>query len=166
MVYEEAWAGGMGEACGRFGVTPMERNSIADGLEFRMANLGPAQSLSVSLSWPKGFLAPPALGPLAHDGGLLIAPALLLLFYLIVWLSLGREPQRGAIAIQYRPPEGLSPAAMRYIRTTGCDGRTLAATIAQLAARGCMAIEPQNGNYKRTRLIAPDGKNDPKDSQR
>ena len=165
VVAAEAYAGGRGATPGRFGGTPIERNSIADGLEFRMANLGPAQSLSVSLSWPKGFLAPPALGPLAHDGGLLIAPALLLLFYLIVWLSLGREPQRGAIAIQYRPPEGLSPAAMRYIRTTGCDGRTLAATIAQLAARGCMAIEPQNGNYKLTRLIAPDGKNDPKDLQ-
>jgi len=82
-----------------------------------------------------------------------------------VWLALGREPQRGAIAIQYQPPQGLSPAAMRYIRTTGCDGRTLAATIAQLAARGCIGIEPQDGKYKLTRLSAPDGKNDPKDLQ-
>src|SRR5438309_2287126 len=165
VVAAEAYAGGRGATPGRFGGTQIERNRIADGLEFRMANLGPAQSLSVSLSWPKAFLTPPALGPLAHDGGLLIAPALLLLFYLIVWLALGREPQRGAIAIQYRPPEGLSPAAMRYIRTTGCDGRTLAATIAQLAARGCIGIELQDGKYKLTRLSAPDGKNDPKDLQ-
>jgi len=165
VVAAEAYAGGRGATPGRFGGTQIERNRIADGLEFRMANLGPAQSLSVSLSWPKAFLTPPALGPLAHDGGLLIAPALLLLFYLIVWLALGREPQRGAIAIQYQPPQGLSPAAMRYIRTTGCDGRTLAATIAQLAARGCIGIELQDGKYKLTRLSAPDGKNDPKDLQ-
>jgi len=80
-----------------------------------------------------------------------------------VWLALGRQPQRGTIAIQYQPPQGLSPAAMRYIRTTGCDGRTLAATVAQLAARGCLGIEPQTGNqagkYKVTRLSGIDPKN-------
>ena len=155
-----AYAGGRGanlETVGRVGKR-VEPSAIADGFEFRMANLPWAGSLSVSLTWPKGFLTPPALGPLAHDGGLLIAPALLLLYYIIVWLALGRQPQRGAIAIQYQPPQGLSPAAMRYIRTTGCDGRTLAATIAQLAARGCIEIEPQNGKYKLTQLKSVDPK--------
>jgi len=162
VVTAEAYAGGRDANPGRFGGTQLQGSAIADGLEFRMANLGAAQSLSVSLSWPKAFLMPPALGPLAHDAGLLIAPALLLLYYFIVWLVLGREPERGVIAIQYQPPQGLSPATVRYIRTTGCDGRTLAATIAQLAARGCMGIEPltgnQSGKYKVTRLSAVDPK--------
>jgi hypothetical protein len=161
VVTTEAYAGGRGaslENLGRFGGKQVESSAIADGFEFRMANLPWAGSLSVSLTWPKGFLMPPALGPLAHDGGLLIAPALLLLYYVVVWLALGRQPQGGAIAIQYQPPQGLSPAAMRYIRTTGCDGRTLAATIAQLAARGCIEIEPQNGKYKLTQLKSVDPK--------
>jgi hypothetical protein len=160
VVTVEAYAGGRGAGAtpGPFGGKPLEHSAIADGFEFRTANLRTAQSLSVSLTWPKGFLAPPALGPLAHDSGLLIAPALLLLYYVIVWLALGRQPQRGAIAIQYQPPQGLSPAAMRYIRTTGCDGRTLAATIAQLAARGCIEIEPQDGKYKLTQLKSVDPK--------
>jgi Predicted membrane protein (DUF2207) len=156
-----AYAGGRGAnlgTAGHFAGKPVERRAIADGFEFRMSNLDRAQSVSVSLDWPKGFLMPPALGPLAHDGWLLIAPALLILYYVIVWLALGRQPQRGTIAIQYQPPQGLSPAAIRYIRTTGCDGRTLAATIAQLAARGCVGIEPlagsQSGKYKVTRLTA------------
>jgi predicted membrane protein DUF2207 len=155
-----AYAGGRGanlETVGRVG-KQVEPSAIADGFEFRMANLPWAGSLSVSLTWPKGFLTPPALGPLAHDGGLLIAPALLLLYYVVVWFALGRQPQGGAIAIQYQPPQGLSPAAMRYIRTTGCDGRTLAATIAQLAARGCIEIEPQNGKYAVTQLKSVDPK--------
>ena len=159
IVTAQAYAGGRGANLanlGRFGGKPVEHSAIADGFEFRMTNLGIAQSLSVSLDWPKGFIMPPTLGPLAHDGWLLIAPALLLLYYLVVWLTLGRQPQRGTIAIQYQPPQGLSPAAIRYIRTTGCDGRTLAATIAQLAARGCIGIEPltgsQSGKYKVTRL--------------
>ncbi len=160
VVTVEAYAGGRGanlETVGRLG-KQVEPSAIADGFEFRTANLPWAGSLSVSLTWPKGSLAPPALGPLAHDGGLLIAPVLLLLYYVVVWLALGRQPQHGAIAIQYQPPQGLSPAAMRYIRTTGCDGRTLAATIAQLATRGCMEIEPQNGNYKLTQLKSVDPK--------
>jgi hypothetical protein len=161
VVTAEAYAGGRGaslENLGRFGGKQVEPSAIADGFEFRMANLPWAGSLSASLTWPKGFLTPPALGPLAHDGGLLIAPALLLLYYVVVWLALGRQPQRGTIAIQYQPPQGLSPAAMRYIRTTGCDGRTLAATLAQLAARGCLAVEPQNGKYTVTRLNSVDPK--------
>ena len=160
VVTVEAYAGGRGanlETVGRVG-KQVEPIAIADGFEFRVANLPWAGSLSVSLTWPKGFLTPPALGPLAHDGGLLIAPALLLLYYVVVWFALGRQPQGGAIAIQYQPPQGLSPAAMRFIRTTGCDGRTLAATIAQLAARGCIEIEPQNGKYKLTRLESVDPK--------
>ena len=160
VVTVEAYAGGRGanlETVGRVG-KQVEPSAIADGFEFRTANLPWAGSLSVSLTWPKGFLTPPALGPLAHDGGLLIAPALLLLYYVVVWLALGRQPQGGAIAIQYQPPQGLSPAAMRYIRTTGCDGRTLAATIAQLAARGCIEVEPQNGKYTVTQLKSVDPK--------
>jgi hypothetical protein len=160
VVAADAYAGGRGATPGpgRFSGIQVESSALADGFEFRMANLGVAQSLSVSLNWPRGFLIPPALGPLAHDAHLLIAPALLLLYYIIVWLALGREPKGGAIAIQYQPPQGLSPAAMRYIRTTGCDGRTLAATIAQLAARGCLAVEPQNGNYTVTQLKSVDPK--------
>jgi Predicted membrane protein (DUF2207) len=156
IVTAKAYTGGRGASAARGAVAQPERSAIADGLEFRAANLGPAQSLSVALTWPKGFLAPPALGPLAHDGELLVAPVLLLVYYVVVWLALGREPQRGAVAIQYQPPQGLSPAAMRYIRTTGCDGRTLAAAIAHLAARGLITITPQEGKYKLTRLAAPD----------
>ena len=158
IVTANAYTGGRGATTARAGAAQPQRGAIADGLEFRAANLGPAQSLSVALTWPKCLLAPTALGPLAHDGELLVAPVLLLLYYVVVWLALGRQPQRGAVAIQYQPPQGLSPAAMRYIRTTGCDGRTLAATIAQLAARGCLAIEPQNQKYKLTRLSGIDAK--------
>ena len=160
VVTANIYAGGRGAT----GAVPngLTRTPLADGFEFRVANLGTAQSPTVWLTWPRGFLMPPALGPLAHDAGYLLAPALLLLYYLVVWLSLGRQPERGAIAIQYQPPQGLSPAAMRYVRTTGCDGRTLAATIAQLAARGCLAIEPPGeghaGKYKLTRLGVADAK--------
>jgi hypothetical protein len=158
VVTADVFVGGRGSTGPPPAEKQFQRRALGDGLEFRMANLGKAQSPSVWLTWPKGFVMPPALGPLAHDSGLLIAPALLLLYYLIVWLALGRSPQRGTVAIQYQPPQGLSPAAVRYVQTTGCDGRSLAATIAQLAARGCIGIEPQGSKYKVTRLDGPDPK--------
>lgn len=158
VVTADVFVGGRGATGAPPADKQLQKRALGDGLELRMANLGPAQSPSVWLTWPKGFLMPPVLGPLAHDSWLLIAPALLLLYYVIVWLALGRSPQRGTVAIQYQPPQGLSPAAVRYIRTTGCDGRSLAATIAQLAARGCIGIEPQGAKYKVTRLDGPDPK--------
>ena len=158
VVAADAYAGHRGATPERGAVTALERSALPDGFEFRVANRpATTQSPSVWFTWPKGFLAPPALGPLSHDATLLIAPALLLLDHLVVWLALGREPQRGVIATQYQAPQGLSPAAVRYIRTTGVDGRTFAATLAQLAARGCIAIEPQaDGKYRLTRLSAAD----------
>jgi hypothetical protein len=161
VVTADAFVGGRGATATRPGAPAapqLQRATLADGFEFRAANLGSAQSTSIWLTWPKGFLMAPVLGPLAHDSFLLIAPTLLLLYYIIVWLRLGRSPQRGTVAIQYQPPQGLSPAAVRYIRTTGCDGRSLAATMAQLAARGCIGIEPQGSKYKLTRLDGTDPK--------
>ncbi len=152
VVTPAAYSGWRGATPGHRGAAAVAAKPIADGFEFSAANLGSTESLSASLTWPKGFLMPPALGPLSHDGYLLIAPSLLLLYYLVVWLALPRQPHPGAVAIQYKPPEGLSPGAMRYIRTTGCDGRTLAATLAQLGARGLIAIEPQDSKYKLTSL--------------
>jgi len=64
-------------------------------------------------------------------------------------------PERiGSVPVRYEPPAGLSPAAVRYVRTSGSDGRTLAAVIAQLAARECLQIELENGEYKLTQLKA------------
>jgi len=146
----DAYAGGRGVS----NPTERMRGESPGAVSHRATNLGPAQSLSVVVRWPKGFVTPPRMGAFARDRWWLAAPAVLALYYVIVWLSLGREPARGSVAARYEPPEGLSPAAVRYVRTTGSDGRTLAAVIAQLAGRGCLKVETQNGNYSLTPLKA------------
>lgn len=81
----------------------------------------------------------------------------MLLYYLVVWIALGRNPALGSIVTRYSPPDDLSPAAARYITTGGSDFRTLAAVIAQLAARNCLTVDPLgNGKYKLTQLKAED----------
>lgn len=74
-------------------------------------------------------------------------PALLLVFYVICWLAVGRDPKIGVVAPRYEPPAGISPGVARYILTGGSDGTTLAAVLAGLAAKGVVAIQPQAGSY-------------------
>jgi Predicted membrane protein (DUF2207) len=85
---------------------------------------------------------------------LLAAPCMLFVYYLIAWLWIGPEPKPGTVVTRYDPPENLSAAAVRYVVTTGSDGRSFATVIAALAARGCLRVEPQNGNYKLSRLMS------------
>ena len=90
-----------------------------------------------------------------HDSWMFLAPAAVLFYYLAVNLSLGRNPALGSVVTRYSPPEGLSPAAVRYIITRGSDFRTLAAVIAQLAARKCIHVQPLGGSgYKLSQLMA------------
>ena len=67
---------------------------------------------------------------------------------------IGPEPKRGVVVSRYEPPEGLSPAATRFIATGTTDGRSFAAVIAQLAVRRCLRVEPDNGKYKLSRLMS------------
>ena len=154
-IQPDAYVGGRGVSNPRKPGTELTREEESpDTTGYRATNLGPAQSLSVVVNWPKGFVTPPKMGVFARDRWLLAAPAVFFLYYLIVWMKLGPEPALGSVPVRYAPPEGLSPAAVRYIRTTGTDARTMASVIAQLAARRCMEIESQNGNYKLTQLKA------------
>jgi len=121
---------------------------------YRATRVGPRQSLSLVITWPAGFIHQPKLHILGHDQWLFAGPALLFFFYLIAWFAIGPEPKPGTVVTSYEPPGGLSPAAMRYLINGVSDGRSFAAVIAELACRGCLRVEPQNGKYKLSRLMS------------
>jgi hypothetical protein len=85
---------------------------------------------------------------------LFAAPGTLFLYYLVAWVSIGREPEPGPLVTRYAPPDGFSAAAIRFLTTTGSDGRSFAAVIAQLAVSGCVRVEPEDGKYKISRLLS------------
>jgi predicted membrane protein DUF2207 len=151
-IQPEVYVGGRGVSNPRKPETELTREESPDAVSYRATNFGPSQSMSLALNWPKGFVTPPKMGVFARHRWLLAAPIVLFLYYLIVWMRLGPEPALGSVPVRYEPPEELSPAAVRYIRTTGSDARTLAAVIAQLTARGCLGIDLQDGKYKLTQL--------------
>lgn len=134
--------------------------------------LAPGQGLSILLAWPKGYVTPPTFSQEAeyflHDNqdALLLGAGLLmlLLYYLIAWAEVGRDPHPGIIMPLYEPPATLSPAGMRYLARMGFDNKTFAAAILDMAARGYLKIKEQAGSYTLTRqdkderVLTPDEK--------
>jgi hypothetical protein len=146
--------GGRGVSSPRRAEAELDRVSEPGSVTYRATHIGPRQSLSLAVVWPSGYLHAPRFNFLGPEPWLLAAPCLLFLYYLIAWLRIGPEPKPGALVTQYEPPQGLSAAAVRYVVTTGSDGRSFAAVIAELAARECLRAEPKNEKYKLSRMMS------------
>ena len=119
--------------------------------------LPPQQGLTIVVTWPKGIVAPPGElafvqyflrdnKPLAYG---LIGLLCLLGYYFVVWRRVGQDPPRGVLVPQYRPPEGESPASMRYLELMGYDNRCFVSAILSLAVKGYLSIEQEGGGLLR-----------------
>jgi uncharacterized membrane protein YgcG len=117
--------------------------------------LAPEEGLTVSVTWPKGFVAtdanPENFATLAQDNFWLLAGAGLLavvfFYYFAVWVVMGRDPPRGTIIAQYAPPDGFTPSAVRFVNGLGkFDDRSFGAAVLQLAVAGALSIE-KNGVF-------------------
>ena len=114
-----------------------------------------AHGLTIVVGWPKGLVEEPGmlqrLGWLLSDNtNLLIALlglALLLVYYIPVWKKHGRDPEEGVIVARYQPPEGFSPASLRYIRQMYYDDKVMTAAIVNLAVKGYLQIENKGGTH-------------------
>ncbi|MDZ4349133.1 MAG: DUF2207 domain-containing protein [Xanthomonadaceae bacterium] len=129
--------------------------------------LAAREGLTLVVGFPKGLVAAPTSGERAasflHDNrGVLIALiglALLLAFYVLRWRRYGVDPQPGAIFARYQPPEGHSPAGIRYLRKMAYDERCFAADVVDMAVRGYLTIErlDQDGSERWLLRRRPDG---------
>jgi hypothetical protein len=124
--------------------------------------LPPNSGLTILLSWPKGYVTAPTvperLQYLFRDNqdALWIGVALLVLlvYYLLVWSAVGRDPDRGVIMPRYEPPANLSPAAIRYLVRMGYDNKTFTAAVLDMAVRGFLTIKEDFGSYTLNRTKA------------
>jgi Predicted membrane protein (DUF2207) len=87
------------------------------------------------------------------DFKLLLLPSLLLGYYFAVWLLIGRRPKAGVIVPIYAPPDGMSPAEMRYLLRRGSDRKSVAAVLVHLDYRKVIRLEPESGGYRITLLV-------------
>ena len=110
--------------------------------------LPPHNGLTVAASWPKGIVTPPSdaqrSGSWVQDNSPLVASALGLLlvigYYFYAWRRAGRDPSRGTVVPLFAPPDGMSAAAVRYVRQMSFDDRTFTAAILDLAVHGRLKL--------------------------
>ena len=115
------------------------------------ATLAPGAGLTVVVGWPKGYVNEPAgqqrLGFWVRDNPVTVVgwPGTLLVFlyFLFAWHRVGRDPSGGTIIPRFEPPEGLSPAAARYILKMGFDSRAFSCALISMAVKQRISISEQ-----------------------
>ncbi|RUM39457.1 MAG: hypothetical protein DSY70_05740, partial [Desulfobulbus sp.] len=118
-------------------------------------SLPPHSGFSVVVAWPKGVIEPP--GSMRrfswvfrdHLFDILSVAGLLLLvgYYYISWLKVGRDPQAGTIIPRFTPPENLSPAAARYLLKMSYDNKAFAALLVNMAVKRVIDIKQHDSKY-------------------
>ncbi|MDX1735260.1 MAG: DUF2207 domain-containing protein [Halioglobus sp.] len=115
--------------------------------------LAAGEGLTLVLSWPKGIVDEPGaiarlLHLLWHNVGLLLGLAALLgsaVYLGIVWHRFGRDPDEGVVFPHYEPPQGYSPASLRFIHRMGYDNKVFTAAVISLAVKGYIEIDCESG---------------------
>lgn len=73
----------------------------------------------------------------------------LLGYYLLAWALVGRDPRKASSVPMFEPPEGYSPAALRYLwaSPTGFDAGCFTALMVGLAEKGVLRIERKGSTF-------------------
>jgi uncharacterized membrane protein YgcG len=144
------------------------RNFIVDNDEFGNIHfvtnrtLKPGEGLTIAVSWPKGYIPEPTLsdrvGYAFSDNpgakSALIGVMVLLAYFLIAWIKVGRDPASGAIIPLFNPPKGFTPAAVRFVTRMDFDHKAFAAAIVNMAIKGYLIIDEDEGDYRLSRTDA------------
>lgn len=121
-------------------------------------SLGVGEGLTFVVGWQKGFLTPPssqtkAMHFISDNKEIIISSfgfCLILIYYLLSWVKVGKDPEKDSIFPIYEPPQGYSPASMRYIYRMGYDDKSFAAALINMAVKGAVILKPKgvkNGGY-------------------
>jgi uncharacterized membrane protein YgcG len=118
--------------------------------------LQPYEGFTIVLSFPKELIPAPTFAQrfawlLQDNRGILIGliGLLLLLVYCVrEWSRVGRDPRKGTIIARYEPPEGQTPASLRFLMRMGYDMRCFSSDVLALAVAGCLRIVQDKGFFK------------------
>jgi uncharacterized membrane protein YgcG len=107
------------------------------------------EGITIAVGWPKGFVKEPSdvqkfIWLLSDNLNFLVILAgfvAMLSYYIPVWRRYGRDPDPGVVFTRYEPPEGFSPASLRYIDNMAYDNEVMTAAIVSLAVKGYLRID-------------------------
>ena len=123
-------------------------------------SLGVREGLTISVAWPKGFVDEPGglqkvTWLLTDNVNLLVALAGLMamfIYYIPVWRDYGKDPEPGVMFTRYEPPQGFSPASLRYIEQMHYDDTSLTAAVVSLAVKGYLRIIEDDDEHSLLRV--------------
>jgi hypothetical protein len=129
--------------------------------------LDPHEGLTIVVGWPKGFVEEPGRAQrvawlLKDNLNLITALAgylVVLAYFVPVWRKFGRDPEVGVIVTRYEPPEGFSPASLRYVQQMYYDSKVMTSAVLSLAVKGYLRIE--RVKKKHTLIMTDPGENPP-----
>jgi uncharacterized membrane protein YgcG len=133
---------------GAYGSTARDAVVKTDGVSVRVTmpqRLEFHEGLTAVVGWNKGVVTPPTqadrtLGFLGNNWPLWI-PLLTFLAMFLLWRRSGRDPRRLPVAVQYEPPDSITPAEAGTLLDESADMRDVTATLTDLAVRGYLRIE-------------------------
>ncbi len=119
-----------------------------------------ANGLTVAAAWQKGVVLQPTsmqtFGAMLKDDPALLFTGIggggIVLFYLVAWWLIGRDPPRGTIIPLFAPPAGMSAPAVRFVHRMGFDNRGFAAAIVDLGVNGHLKLVDAGGSQELRRL--------------
>jgi hypothetical protein len=133
---------------GVYGSTSHDAAVRVDGAVVHIAmpqGLGYHEGVTAVIGWDKGVVIAPGLASTTfatlRSNWPLFLPILVFLFAFMSWWRRGRDPRRQPIAVQYDPPQGMTPAEAGTLIDNSADMRDITATLVDLAVRGYLRIE-------------------------
>ena len=109
------------------------------------------EGLTVVVGWDKGAVRAPTAGDrvmlFLESNWPLLVPVVVFAFMFWLWYTRGRDPRTGPIAVQYAPPDGLTPAEVGTLIDDDAGMRDITATLVDLAVRGYLVIEEQKRDH-------------------
>ncbi|TDR16316.1 DUF2207 domain-containing protein [Marinicella litoralis] len=153
MVNSGVWTGFAGE-------TSADYSSEINGSVIKIQStqpLEPYQGMTFSLEIPKGFIVNDSnwLMDFFSDNLMwvlmVVALLSLLMFYVLAWHQVGRDPEAGVIIPLFYPPKDISPAAMRYILEEETGHKNFTAAIINLAVKGYVELKKKGSGYEVTK---------------
>ncbi len=120
------------------------------------------EGLTVAVAFPKGIVPEPGafdlwLASLWDNLGfaaLIAAMVAVGAYFLLTWLRIGRDPDKGTVIPLFSPPDGMSPGLVSYISYQGFDTvrsgipRAFVAALMDMAVKGNIKIVEDDGDIE------------------
>jgi Predicted membrane protein (DUF2207) len=109
------------------------------------------EGLTAVVGWDKGFVQPPStamkISLFLRSNWPLFLPVVAFLIMLWLWWTRGRDPEHGSIAVQYEPPDKLTPGECGTLVDNEAAMRDITATLVDLAVKGYLTIEQKDESH-------------------